>query len=70
MPMSGRITSDSCPDDIQVLSSELIVVEDSLEDDVARTGQKLAQSKFLQTMETAANLGVKTLFRRKADKTN
>ena len=45
----------------QVLGSEVIVIEDSVEDDVARTEQLSTQPKLLPKMETAANLGIKAL---------
>ena len=49
-------------DDIHVLSSELIVLEDGAEDDGARTGLRLAKSKVHQTVGTVASLGTKVLF--------
>ena len=67
-PMSGSITSDVCTDDIQVLSSEVIVIDATAEDDVNNTEQMLSESKNFQTMGTAANIGLKTLFQKKADK--
>ena len=66
--MSGSVTNDVSTDDIQVVSSEWIVVEDGVEDDVAENEQMLVQSKFLQTMGSAANLDAKSLFQKKADK--
>ena len=58
------------PDDIQVLSSELIVIQDGADDGGPRTSQRLAQSKVCQAMGTVANLGIKALFRKNADKTS
>ena len=55
-------------DDIQVLSSELIVIEDGAEDDDARTGQRLGQSKVRHTVGTVASPGIQARFRKKADK--
>ena len=44
-PKSGRIANPDCmnPDDIQVLSSEVIVIEDGVEDDVTGAELKLTQ---------------------------
>ena len=68
--MPGSVKNYASAEDIQVLSSELIVIEDSVEDDVPTGEQKLPQSKFLKTVDTVANLGIKPLFQRKADKTS
>ena len=69
-PMSGSITKDDCTDDIQVLSSEVIVMEDSGGDDVARAELKLTQPKFLRKMGTVPKISIKPLPQRNSDKTS
>ena len=71
-PKSGSITNPDCmnPDDIQVLSSEVIVIEDGVRDDVAGAEPKLTQPKCLQKFGTAANVGLKQLLHRNSDKTS
>ena len=67
--MAGSITGDIGPDDIQVLSSERIVIEDSVEDTVARPNQKPVQSRFLHRIHAIATLGIMAPSPKKADQT-
>ena len=69
VPTSGIVANDADPDDIQVLSSEVIVVEGGVEDGV-KTERSLGPSKLWQTMTMIANPVIKTLFSRNVDKTS
>ena len=69
VPTSGIVANDADPDEIQVLSSEVIVVEGGVEDGV-KTERSLAPSKLWQTMTMIANPVIKTLFSRNVDITS
>ena len=45
MPIFGNIANDVSPDDIQVVSSDDIVIEHSVGDDIAKTKETLVHSK-------------------------
>ena len=64
-----RITNNVCTYDVlwfQVLGSEVIVIEESVEDDISRTATD-DPTQISPKVGTAANLGIKAVLQRKTD---
>ena len=70
MPISSSTTNDIPVDEIQVLSSEVIVLEDSVGDDIPETEPMSTYSKFCQAITGRTPQNIKLLISKKVHKSS
>ena len=70
MPIPGSITDDIPADEIRVLSSEEIVIEDSVGDAAAETEQRSTYLKFQQAISTITKPDIIARFLKKVDRSS
>ena len=67
-PNTDSVTNDISADEVQILSSEEMFIEDIVGDDVTKAEQKSTYLKFCQGISNITKPDVKALFLKKADK--